>query len=577
MVRGKPRKRTDRTAAPPIESAVRAKAFWVSLALIAINLAVYAPLWHYGFLRYDDPLYVYQNSIVSQGLTWRGVSWAVTTYHTGNWFPLTWISHMLDVQIYGLNAGGHHVTNIILHIASTLLLFGVLHRMTGALRPSLFVAALFSLHPLQVESVAWVSERKNVLSTFIWMLTAYEYVRYVRRPHFGRYVLVLLLYACGLMAKPMLVTLPFTLLLLDVWPLGRIPIGASDANRPTALRARNRLYAVRAVLWEKLPMFALALTSCIITLASQQRNLVSSDTLPFVRRLANAPISYGAYMGKMLWPAHLGVFYGHPGSLPALQLAGAVVVLCGISLIVFGQRRRCPYLPVGWLWYLGTLVPVIGLVQVGNQVMADRYAYVPMVGLSIAVAWTARDLIGVSPVMSRALAAAAMALIAACGIATRNQVRYWETSVLLWQHAREVSAPSRTVEINLGDAYAAEGRLNEAVAHFTEALRMTTTAPEVHHDRAIALAHKNLGLVLAAQGKIDEAIVHYSEALRDMPDPLGHYKLAEMLRTRGRAAEAAQHLKSALRLQPDFADARRALETLPSSEIKHTAKSGGNH
>ncbi len=577
------------SGSPPsfVRAAFSGGALWVCLSLIAANVIVYAPVWHYDFVNFDDPQYVYENPIVSGGLTWRGVSWALTTGHDGNWFPLTWLSHMLDVQVYGLKAGGHHLTNVMLHIAATLLLFGLLHGMTGALGPSAFVAGLFAVHPLQMESVAWVAERKNVLCTLFWMLTLWGYVGYVRQPRRGRYLVVLLLFTLGLMAKPMLVTLPFALLLLDVWPLGRV---ALDTGPPDPLRSApaqdQRSIGLRLV-WEKLPLFALAIASSIVTLVVQQRAVITLNALPLNRRLANAVVSYVSYIGEMLWPTRLGVFYNYPGSLPGSRVAGAILILFAVSVAVILAARRHPYLPVGWLWYLGTLVPVIGLVQVGNQAMADRYAYVPLIGLFIMTGWGVPDLLTGWRRRSIALPVAAGVVIAACTITARDQVQYWKNSVALWEHTLKVSTENHIAETNLGDAFAAQGRVDEAIAHYAAALRIAPGGAQLHYnlgnvlasrgrfDEAISHyaaalrikpnyveAHNNLANALVNQGRISEAIAQYSEALRLKPDAHVHYNVAVMLEKQGRLAEAVQHLAAALKLDPSFQEARSALGDL---------------
>jgi tetratricopeptide (TPR) repeat protein len=584
--------------------AERRRVFWIGVALIAANLIVYAPLRHYGFVNYGDPQYVLQNPIVTQGLTWRGMLWALRSANGGMWFPLTWTSHMLDIQMYGPDPGGHHLTNIVLHIANTLLLFLVLCRLTRAIGPSAFVAAVFSLHPLQVESVAWVADRQNLLGTLFWMLTLVAYARYASRPRVGRYLLVVLLYALELTATPTLVMLPFVLLLLDFWPLRRVPhdaIGESAADAPAMPPAKDRAAVVRDLLWEKVPMFALAMTSALITIGAQRRAAISLDAISLPLRMANAVVSYVAYTGKFLWPARLAVFYSYPGSLVALKAAGAILVLSAISLVVFRQRRARPYLAVGWFWFLVTLVPVIGFVQIGNEAMADRYSYLPLVGLGIAVAWLGGDLVTRGRLPRRALGAAAAVVIVACALIARRQVVYWENSLVLWQHAHDVNAINHTVETNLARAYADEGKVDDAIAHFTEAVRLTPDAPELHYALATVLgrrgklaeaathysealrirpnyaeAHTSLGSLLLKQGKTDQAIDEYSEALRIKPDPVGHYTVAMMLRKQGRAGESDEHLKAALRLQPNFPAARVALLGLATTPKKAASKPAGD-
>ena len=341
----------------------------VYLVLIFVTLVVFHQLPSYDFINLDDNLYIYENSRVQAGLTLEGVAWAFTTFEAYNWHPLTWLSHMLDFQLFGLRPGLHHLTNLLFHLANTVLLFFVLRRMTGTLWRSGFVAALFALHPLHVESVAWVAERKDLLSAFFWFLSIWAYARYAERPGLNRYLPVLLFFSFGLLAKPMVVTLPFVLLLLDFWPLGRTQFHqAGPDNRPLQQKV-----SVFRLVWEKIPLFALAAISIVVTFAAQQQGgaLKSVEAFPLTTRIANALISYVSYIGKMIWPHNLAVYYPYSGSVPAWQAAGAGLVLLCLTVLVMWTAQKRPYLAVGWLWYLGTLVPVIGLVQVGSQAMAD--------------------------------------------------------------------------------------------------------------------------------------------------------------------------------------------------------------
>jgi hypothetical protein len=357
----------------------------IALALVAITLAVYLPVRQFGFVNFDDPDYVSANAHIAHGLTRAAVLWAFTTGYAANWHPLTWLSHMIDVQVFGVNAGPQHLVNLLLHVLNTLLLFGLLHRMTGARGRSAFVAALFAVHPLHVESVAWIAERKDVLSTLFWMLTMWAYVAYVRRPSWARYLGVAIAFALGLMAKPMLVTLPAVLLLLDVWPLGRT--GVTRLLRPR-----------RALVLEKLPLFALAAVSSVMTFLVQRRGGAVStvDQYPWASRVANALVEYVVYLGRMCWPARLSIFYPYSQSLPGWSVAGSLVLLVALSVAVFRAGGRRPYLVVGWLWYVVTLVPVIGLIQIGTQARADRYTYVPLIGIFIMAAWGLPDLLAIA-------------------------------------------------------------------------------------------------------------------------------------------------------------------------------------
>jgi protein O-mannosyl-transferase len=550
-----------------------ARSLLVSLILVAATVVAYAPVRQYGFVNIDDAQYVSDNAAVSGGLSGPAISWAFTTGHAGNWHPLTWLSHMLDVELYGLNAGPHHLTSLLLHVANALLLFGLLHRMTGALFRSAFVAALFALHPLHVESVAWVAERKDVLSTLFLLLTIRAYLGYVRRPRPSRYALVLGLFALGLMAKPMLVTLPCVLLLLDYWPLARAaPLGAW-----------------RQLSLEKLPLLGLAVASSVVTFVVQQRAgaVKGLDALPLDHRLANAVMAYATYIGKMLWPVHLAAIYPYPASRPGWLVAGAAVGLIAVTVLTLRAARHHPYLPVGWLWYLGTLVPVIGLVQVGSQPMADRYTYVPLIGLFLIVAWGIPDLLARSSHRDLALGAAAGLVILGCAVATRRQVQPWRSSVALWQHALAATAENHRAHNNLGHALAREGRAGEAIAHYTEALRIKPDYAEAHNNLGFALAeqgrasdaivhysealrvlpdyveaHNNLGVALAGEGNDDGAIRHLSEAVRIEPGrAVSHNNLGAVLAKRGRLDEAIRHFSEAVRLEPAYVDAYKNLAT----------------
>jgi tetratricopeptide (TPR) repeat protein len=572
-------------------SAFSGPARWVCLALIAANLIVYASVWHHGFVNYDDDDYVTANPVVLRGLTWDGVAWAFTTEQAINWHPLTWLSHMLDVQLYGLDAGAHHLTNLLLHILNTLLLFGLLHRMTGALGRSAFVAGLFAVHPLHVESVAWLAERKDVLSTLFWMLTLWAYVGYVKRPGLRRYCVALLLFTLGLMAKQMLVTLPFVLLLLDFWPLGRLRMGSEPAGG-WAFSRDGWATAVRLVR-EKLPLLALSIASSIVTFVVHRRGgaVIILSAIPLKLRVENALVSYVVYIEKMLWPARLAVLYPYAQSLPGLWVAGALAVLIGISVAVIWAGPRRPYLAVGWFWYLGTLVPVIGLIQVGNQSMADRYTYIPLIGLFIMVAWGVPDLLARWPLRRIALPrftlpAAAMVVILACAIAARSQVEYWEDSTTLWTRALAVTTENDIAQNNLGAALADQGNVDEAIMHYSEALRIKPDYADAHNNLGVALddqgkvdeaiahysvalrirphyadAHINLGVSLGEQRKIDEAIAQFNEALRIKPDSAkAHNNLGVALASQGKIDEAIDHFTEALRIKPDYADAHKNLE-----------------
>jgi Flp pilus assembly protein TadD len=522
------------------------------VALIAVNIAVYAPVVHHEFVTWDDPQYLLGNPHVSGGLTGSGVRWAWTSGYASNWHPLTWWSHMLDVQMYGMSAGPHHVTSLLLHIVNTLLLFGLLHAMTGRLGPSAFVAALFAAHPLHVESVAWVSERKDVLSTLFWMLTVWAYLRYLRRPRLGRYALMAAVFVLGLMAKPMLVTLPFVLLLLDVWPLGRVTLAWSTPQRSRVVE----------LVREKLPLIALAAASSIITFVVQRQGgaVAASEALPLGDRVANALVSYMRYIGRMLWPARLAAVYPFSRPLPEWWVVGSLLGFLAMSIAAIRAGRRYPYVAVGWLWYVGTLVPVIGIIQVGSQAMADRYTYVPLVGLFIVVAWGAVDLCARWPYRRQVLAVAAGLAIVVCSVQARVQVEYWRNSLALWGHTVDVTRDNFIAQNGLGDALASQGRVDEAIAHLSEAVRINPDFPP---------AQNNLGVELKRQRHLGEAIDHYSQALRTKPDfAEAHNNLANALDEEGRTSEAITHYTEALRIRPDYAEAHNGLGVALAKEAR---------
>ena len=443
----------------------------ISLFLILTIVAVFWPVKNFRFINLDDEEYVTENPQVLNGLSLNGVIWAFTTKHSSNWHPLTWLSHMLDTELYGLNPRGHHLTNLLFHLANTLLLFWVLKRMTGMLWESGLVAALFALHPLHVESVAWVAERKDVLSTFFWMLTMGAYVHYVHQASPRRYLLVFFSFALGLLSKPMIVTLPLVLLLLDYWPLGRLHWRLEE-QRSQGKTAISRAFRL---VWEKVPLLFLVAVSCSLTIWAQRRTVASLEGLPLEIRTANALISYVKYIGKMVWPCRLAVQYPYPEKFPLWQVAGAGLFLIGVSFLVVREARRRPYLVVGWLWYLGTLVPVIGLIQVGSQAMADRYTYVPLIGLFIMTAWGIPNLLSQWRHRRIVLLVSSGLVIALLTILTRIQLQYWSDSTTLYKHTLNSTANNYQVHYNLGLALAKEGKNEEAIVHYKEALESART------------------------------------------------------------------------------------------------------
>lgn len=557
--------------------------------LTVITLAAFSQVLKHEFVNYDDQTYVVDNPHVREGLTAEGFIWAFTSVRASNWHPITWLSHMLDCSLYGLKPLGHHLTNVLLHLANSLLLYLLLRRMTGTIWQSVFVAALFAIHPMHVESVAWVAERKDVLSTLFWILTTWAYVLYVEGPGFKRYLLMLLAFALGLMAKPMLVTLPFVLLLLDYWPLGRFDVdsdiakGKAQNQASISLKERRSLHFHLA--WEKIPLFALATVSSVVTFFVQQSTgaVETLDVIPIKFRLANALVSYVSYIYKMLWPQRLAVFYPHPGSSVKMWLiAGAAFVLVCVSIIVIWEMRRRPYLAVGWLWYLGTLVPVIGIVQVGQQAMADRYSYIPLIGLFIVIAWGVPELFPRSwHYRGPILVVSATVIIGVLTSITWIQVKHWRNSVSLFQHAlavtdnnylahynlgmalvtkgevqKSIEHFSRTLEINpnhwrarlnLGNAYMHQRKLEKAIFHFSELLQKRPYSAEVHH---------NLGLALLLKGEDRAAAEHFSLVVRLNPDSAPAYNyLGLALARQGKLNEALDNLSAALRLRPDYREA----------------------
>lgn len=509
--------------------------YLICLLLLVATFMAFWQVKNYDFVNFDDDEYVSQNQHVQKGLTKESVYWAFTSDYAAVWMPLTWLSFMLDFELYGLNPGGFHLTNVLLHLANTLLLFLVLKRMTKSVWRSGFVAALFGLHPLHVESVAWITERKDVLSTLFWMLTMWAYIGFVERPGLTRYLLTGFTFAFGLMCKPMLVTLPFVLLLLDYWPLQRLKFGDRSAL---------------PLIQEKTVLFALSAVSCVVTIMVQRSGeaLRSFDDFPLTVSIPNALVSYVRYIGKTIWPQNLAVFYPHPGfSLPTWQAAGAGLLLVCLSIAVIRWARRHPYLVVGWLWYLGTLVPVIGLVQTGNHGMADRFTYVPLIGLFMMIGWGFPEILGKYRFRTAVLTLLAVTALSASMMATWKQSRHWRNSITLFEHTINVSGDNGLAHNNLGMALARQQRLDEAMVHFLAALKINQK--DVH-------VYNNLANTLAARGRFDQAIARYSEALRIRPDHAStHNNLAVTLEHLGRFEDAIGHYSEAVRLNPDFVEA----------------------
>jgi tetratricopeptide (TPR) repeat protein len=606
--------------------------FLLGLVLIAGTLACYWPVRHDDYVNLDDWVYVYDNPIVERGLTWEGVKWAFTSVDGGNWHPLVWITHMLDCRMFGPAAGGHHVTNVVLHIANVLLLFGLLRAMTGTLWRSAFTAALFAWHPLHVESVAWVSERKDVLSTLFWLLTMRAYVAYAREFKVNSiwagvyYKWAVAFFVLGLMSKAMLVTLPLVLLLMDWWPLKRIswlqfPVLASKTDEPS-----GTVIAARALI-EKVPFFLLSAAGCVVAVLAQH-DVHAMGRQGLFLRLENAAVSCITYLGEFFWPWKLAVFYPYPSHISLWRAAGAAVILVVISLGVFRLRNRKPYFAMGWLWFLVTLAPVIGLLQVGAQSHADRYTYVPYIGLGLMASWGLADLAAIGPRLRVAAMSTAAAALAGFVAVTITQVKYWKNSATLYEHALQVTSGNYLAHNNLGKMLGQSGQENDAMTHFRIAVTIKPDYPDgwynlgagferqgnltaaiTNYAKAINIqphyldarinlgncylrlgqtndavsqyqatlqlhpynpaARERLGNVYLKQGKMDEAEEQYEEALRLNPISAKLYSALGQLRSmQGRAYEAAKMYSNALWLEPKMAEAHWNLGSLRLQEGK---------
>ncbi len=507
------------------------KKILISLCLALTVFFSYNEVRRNDFINFDDVSYIIDNSYVQGGLSKEGFVWAWKTDHASNWHPLTWLSLMVDYEFFRLNPAGYHWTNVLFHAASAVVLFLVLGRMTGSLWRSGFVAVLFAVHPLHVESVAWVAERKDVLSALFWMLTIWAYVWYVERPGLPRYLVVLFTFMVGLTAKPMLVTLPFVLLLLDYWPLGRLRAGG-----------------VAGVIAEKIPLIVCSAVSSVVTFLVQQgREAVASlEFLSLGMRLANAFVSYAWYVLKMFWPVNLAIFYPHPGVWPVWTVAGSALLVIGVTVLVIAGARRYPYCVVGWLWYCGTLVPVIGIVQVGSQAMADRYTYIPLIGLFVMVVWFAAEYL-MRLRYGRMIGVAVSGLVlSALAVLTCFQVQYWRDSETVFRHALRVTTGNYLAHNNLGTALFIEGRLQEAMGHYMEAARIKLNYAD---------AYNNMGIVMSFLRKYEEAVSYYSRALQIKPnDERVHNNLANSYYDTGRLDESILHYREALKIKPDYAD-----------------------
>jgi len=603
----------------------------VILIYAVLAVAVSAAYWRVfsnGFVNYDDPMYITDNKHIQQGFTWDGVVWAFKSGYAVNWHPVTWLSHMLDCQFFGLNPRGHHLTSLLLHIANTLLLFYVLRKMTGALWASAFAAAVFGLHPLHVQSVGWVSERKDVLSTLFWLLTLLSYIRYVQDRNFKRYLITILLFAVGLMAKPMLVTLPIVMLLLDYWPLNRFTGSLAETGSTSSPQAEKKykkssaksaVSAVKSPVWlivEKIPLFVLSAVSCLITFFVQQQGgaVATFDKISPALRLCNIPLAYSAYIIKTIIPSGLMAYYPYNPNASILLIAAAVLFLAVVSIAVIFLRR--PYLIVGWLFFIITLVPVIGIIQVGGQSMADRYMYIPMIGLLIMIAYGLKEIAERVPLSRFMLVPAAAVCLSAMSIATWINVGYWKNTFTLFAHAIEVMPANHVALLYLGNTLSeqkndsgaieyykksveaapgfAEARFNLALALFHDnkfdkaleqynmVLNIKENYPRVHFYIANVLAktghtdsaakhysiaiendpddieaYSNWAVMLAEKGQIEQAVEKYNKALAIKPDNADvHNNLGNALKNQGKLAQAAEHYQKALSLKPDFAQAQ---------------------
>jgi tetratricopeptide (TPR) repeat protein len=525
----------------------------IALLLALGTLVVFLPVGRFGFVNYDDPDYVTENNFVKNGLNWPDLAQAFTTFHASNWHPLTWISHMTDCTLFGLNAGAMHFVNVLFHAANAGLLFALLLRLTGKIWPAAFVAALFAWHPLHIESVAWISERKDVLSTFFGLLALSSYTRYAqkqprvegresstsntipaldpRRPTLD-YFLALIFFALGLLAKPMLVTLPLVMLLLDFWPLQRITAATWSAKK------------IRRLAAEKIPFGLLVIPACVLTCLAQRAAMISLERLPFTLRLENSLVAYALYLGKLFWPARLAFFY--PLTAPSFPTIAAGTLLLAVGFLAWRTRRAFPYVSVGWLWFLGTLVPVIGLVQVGEQSMADRYSYFPSIGIFIIIAFGVQDLAGRFSWVKKISMPLAILILAGSVLATERQLTYWRTDETLFAHAVAVTRNNEIAHLNLGVVYEKQGRNAEAMQQYRQALQIN---PHRAH------THNNIADLLDASGQPNAALAEYQAALQLDPDAFeAHLNLGVLLVELGRFDAATEQFKLAAALEP--ADAR---------------------
>jgi protein O-mannosyl-transferase len=522
--------------------------------LAAIVLALYWPVKGYDFIALDDNLYIVENTTIQKGISLQTLSWAMTTFYTTNWHPFTWLTYMSDFQLFGLNPAGYHLGNLALHLISTILLFFLMKRMTGEIWKGGAVAALFAVHPLNIESVAWIAERKNLLSTLFWILTIMAYIRYTQNPGWKRYSLILVSFIMGLMAKPVLVTLPFVLLLLDYWPLSRFQWLNQNSAECVQEKEERRRILIR-LLFEKMPLFFLSLLSAITTFyAARSGGAVKTiSAFPLAGRIENAVISYVMYLYKMVWPADLAIFYPYPVGRPVWQVALSLLFLTAVTVFICTKRRKYRYLFIGWFWYVIALLPSIGLVQVGFQSMANRYAYIPLIGIFIIIAWGVPDLL--KPFSCRCyIPVLAIAIILAYAFSVKMTLPNWKNSELVFKQALNVTKNNHIAEMGMGNVRLGRGDLDKARYHFKESLRIKPDYAE---------AHNNLAIVLMREGKANDAANQYREALRDNPDYAeAHNNLGVILAGQHKWREAEDSFRNALRLKPDYSNAQSNLNRL---------------
>ncbi|HBG25918.1 MAG: hypothetical protein A2Y10_00685 [Planctomycetes bacterium GWF2_41_51] len=503
----------------------RYSTMWISICLAAAVIAVYWPVYKFDFIRhYDDGVYVINNKNIHTGLNLKTIKWASTAGLASNWHPLTWLSHTIDYQLFQKWAGGHHLTNVLFHLANTILLFYLLKKITSSLWPSFFIAAAFALHPLHVESVAWIAERKDVLSTFFWILTMLAYVNYAKNPKIKWYLAAIILFALGLMSKPMLVTLPFVLLLLDYWPL-------------------ERKFS-RGLFLEKIPFFILAVSSCVITYMVQRRGgaMESGESFGLCTRIYNAAVSYATYIVKMIYPVGLAVLYPHPGNINILKIALSFLVLIVLSIIFIYALRKHKFFTVGWLWFLGALVPVIGIVQVGPQAMADRYTYVPYIGLFIILAFSAKEFLSKQNRISLSII-----LLLIWGFIASGQVSCWKNDETLYTNTLRNTKNNHIIMGNYINYLIGQNRFDEAIMQSHELLKMKPDSFQ---------AYCNFGAVLLQTGRIDEAGEQFKLALKYKPDlAQAYFNLALVARHKGNMQEAAAYYYDTIKIKPDYVDA----------------------